>query len=155
MTHSHRSSTRTALLAGIAALVLGAGTVATTAPAEAFGGHGGGFGGGASFHRAMGGGFGGGLNRGGLGAGFNRGGVGGGFGRVGVAHGGLRGRGLGLAGLGLGVAAAGAYGAYAGDGYAEAGDGYAENDGAGFGDDAGCIRTVLTADGYRTVNVCN
>lgn len=134
MTHSHRSSTRTALLAGIAALVLGAGTVATTAPAEAFGGHGGGFGGGASFHPAMGGGFGGGLNRGGLGAGFNRGG--------------LRGRGLGLAGLGLGVAAAGAYGAYAGDGYAE-------NDGAGFGDDAGCIRTVLTADGYRTVNVCN
>ena len=143
MAHSHVSSTRKVLLAGIAALALGAGTVASTAPAEAFGGHGGGFGGGASFHPSMGGGL-----RGGFGGGINRAGFGGGFGRVGVARGGRRGRGLGLAGLGLGLAAGGLYGA-------TAGDGYADNGSIAYGAYDGCFRTVLTADGYRTVNVCD
>lgn len=146
MTRFTFSSARRAILAGVATLALAGGTIAATAPAEAFGGHGGGFGGGAAFHPSMGG-----IGRGF--GGFNRGGIGGGALRngVGVARGGLRrgGRvGIGLAGLGLGLAAGGLYGAAVGDGYAY-NDGY---DDGGYG---GCVRTVLTADGYRTVDVCD
>ena len=125
-------SARKLILAGVAALAFGAGTMATTAPAEAFGGHGGGFGGGgAMFHPPMGGGIGHGLAGSGV---AGRGGFRGGRG------------GYGLAGLGLGLAAGGLIGGYYGSGYAY-------NDGYGAYD--GCVRTVQTPYGYRTVNVCN
>ena len=126
-THSGFSTARKIATAGVAALALGAGTLAATAPAEAaFGGHGGG----AMFR--PGGGFGhGGFGRGG----FGRGGFG--YGRDGYG----RGFGYGLAGFGLGLAAGGLYGAYGWPGYAYA-DGY------------GCLRTVATPYGYRTVDVC-
>ncbi len=127
-----KDASRKLILAGGAALALAAGTLATTAPAEAFGGHGGGFGGGgAMFHGARGGDFG----RGAGGHGF--------AGRGGFHDGGV---GYGVAGLGLGLAAGGFLGDAYGSGYAYNGD-----DGA-YG---GCLRAVRTPYGDRTVNVCD
>jgi hypothetical protein len=113
-------------MTALAVASLGLGTIVATQPASAFG-HGGGGGGGGGGH---GGGFGG-FHGGGFG-GFHGGGFGGFHGAGFFRHGG--------------------FGGFRHGGFRHRGFGL---DGGYYGDYYGCYRSVLTAYGYQTVDVCD